>query len=59
MASARSGSGHPNTRGVDCEAGTHNTFIFRSSLGRGKKNNFLGEFCHLAGGGVAVGGWGG
>ena len=31
LASARAGSGHPSTRGVDCEAGTNNTFIFRSS----------------------------
>ena len=31
LASARGGSGHPNTRGVDCEAGRNNTFTFRSS----------------------------
>ena len=32
VASTRSGSEHhPSTRGLDCEAGTNNTFIFRSS----------------------------
>ena len=31
LVSARGGSDHPNTRGVDCEAGRNNTFIFRSS----------------------------
>jgi len=41
LASARGGSGHPSTRGVDCEAGTNNTFTFRVNFHTG---GLLGEY---------------
>jgi len=42
VASTRSGSEHhPSTRGLDCEAGTNNTFIFRVNFHTG---GLLGEY---------------
>jgi len=41
LASTRGGSSHPNTRGVDCEAGRNNTFIFRVNFHTG---GLLGEY---------------